>query len=47
MQAILGRFRLALVEDIGAEEYWERYLWPAGRNLAVTRAERCMLARVT
>ena len=46
VRAYLDRFHIDLVEDVGAEEYQERYLEPAGRDLAVTRAERCVRAMV-
>jgi methyltransferase (TIGR00027 family) len=37
---------LLLVEDVGADEYRERYLEPAGRRMNVFEGERLVLARV-
>jgi methyltransferase (TIGR00027 family) len=44
---LLGRYGLEVVEEVGGEEYRERYLAPAGRGLATLRAERVVLARVS
>jgi methyltransferase (TIGR00027 family) len=38
---------LALVEDVGAAEYRERYLAPLGREMNIFEGERAALARVT
>jgi len=42
----LKPFHLALVADVGAPSYQERYLRPLGRSLAVFAGERIALARV-
>jgi methyltransferase (TIGR00027 family) len=44
---LLARFGLDLIEEVGGEEYHERYLEPAGRELATLRAERVVLAEVS
>jgi methyltransferase (TIGR00027 family) len=44
--ALLERYGLEVVEDIGGDEYRRRYLEPAGRRLTTLRAERVVLARV-
>lgn len=43
--ALLAVHGWQLVEDVGASEYEERYVRPAGRPLAVTPIERFVLAR--
>ena len=43
---LLERYGLEVVEEVGGEEYRERYLEPAGRDLATLRAERVVLAEV-
>lgn len=43
---LLDSHGLAVVEEVGGEEYRDRYLDPAGRELATLRAERVVLARV-
>jgi methyltransferase (TIGR00027 family) len=44
---LLERHGLEVVEELGGEEYRERYLVPAGRDLATLRAERVVLAEVS
>lgn len=44
---LLHRHGLDVVEELGGEEYRDRYLAPAGRDLATLGAERVVLARVT
>ena len=44
--ALLGRFGLTLIEDVGAEELEERYLVPVGRRLTVSPYERIVRAVV-
>jgi len=44
---LLERYGLEVVEEVGGEEYRERYLEPAGRDLATLRAERVVLAEVS
>lgn len=43
---LLERYGLEVVEQVGGEEYRERYLEPSGRRLATLRAERVVLARL-
>lgn len=43
--AYLADRGLAVIEDVGAEEYREWYLEPAGRRMAVFEGERTVLAR--
>ena len=42
---LLARYGWQLVEDVGASEYLERYVRPAGRRLTVTPIERFALSR--
>lgn len=42
--ALLGPYGWAVVEDVGAAEYTERYLRPAGRKLTVMEIERFVRA---
>jgi len=44
--AYLAERGLAIVEDIGADEYRERYLEPVGRRMNVFEGERMVMARV-
>ena len=46
MQEYLLKFSLHLIEDVGHEEYLERYLKPKGRDLTVFKIERTVLADV-
>ncbi|HEX75747.1 MAG TPA: class I SAM-dependent methyltransferase [Dehalococcoidia bacterium] len=42
----LSKYSLCLIEDVGHEEYLERYIKPKGRDLAVFEIERAVLAAV-
>ena len=42
----LSKHSLSLIEDVGHEEYLERYLKPRGRDLSVMEIERTILAEV-
>jgi len=42
----LSQYSLHLIEDVGHEEYLERYIKPKGRDLAVMEIERTVLAEV-
>lgn len=44
--ALMERHGLEVVEEVGGEEYRERYLAPARRGLATLRAERVVLAKL-
>jgi len=46
MRDYLLQFSLSLIEDVGHEEYLERYLKPRGRDLKVFEIERAVLAEV-
>lgn len=46
MYEYLSKYSLSLVEDIGHEEFHERYVKPKGRDLAVMEIERTVLAEV-
>jgi len=42
----LSKYSLYLIEDVGHEEYLERYIKPKGRELTVMEIERTVLAEV-
>jgi methyltransferase (TIGR00027 family) len=42
----LSKYSLSLIEDVGREEFLERYIRPKGRDLAVMEIERTVLAEV-
>jgi len=42
----LSKYSLSIIEDIGSNEYKERYMKPAGLNLEVNEIERMVLAEV-
>jgi len=42
----LSKYSLSLIEDVGNEEFLERYIKPRGRDLAVMEIERVILAEV-
>ncbi len=44
MREYLSKYSLRLIEDVGHEEYLERYLKPRGRDLTVFEIERAVLA---
>jgi len=46
MSEYLSKYSLSLIEDIGNEEYLERYIEPKGRDLTVMEIERTVLAEV-
>jgi len=46
MGEYLSKYSLALIEDVGTEEYLERYIKPKGRDLTVMEIERTVLAEV-
>jgi len=46
MHEYLSKFSLYLIEDVGHEEYLERYIKPKGRDLTVMEIERTVLAEV-
>lgn len=46
LPALLERYGLRMVEEVGGEEYGARYLEPTGRRLATLPAERVVLAAV-
>ena len=46
MREYLSKFPLYLIEDVGHEEYLERYIKPKGRDLKVFEIERAVLADV-
>ncbi len=46
MSEYLSKYSLSLIEDVGHEEYLERYIKPKGRDLTVMEIERTVLAEV-
>jgi methyltransferase (TIGR00027 family) len=46
MREYLSKYSLSLIEDVGHEEYLERYIKPKGRDLTVMEIERTVLAEV-
>jgi len=46
MHEYLSKYSLSLIEDVGHEEYLERYIKPKGRDLTVFEIERTVLADV-
>ncbi|MBU2535106.1 MAG: class I SAM-dependent methyltransferase [Chloroflexota bacterium] len=46
MHEYLSKYSLSLIEDVGHEEYLERYIKPKGRDLTVFEIERAVLAAV-
>ena len=46
MREYLSKYSLSLIEDIGHEEFLERYIKPKGRELTVMEIERTVLAEV-
>jgi len=46
MHEYLSKYSLYLIEDVGHEEYLERYIKPKGRDLTVMEIERTVLAEV-
>jgi len=44
MREYLSKYSLSLIEDVGHEEYLERYIKPKGRDLTVMEIERTVLA---
>ncbi len=46
MHEYLSKYSLSLIEDVGHEEYLERYIKPKGRDLTVFEIERTVLAAV-
>ena len=46
MREYLSKYSLSLIEDVGHEEYLERYIKPKGRDLTVMEIERTVLAAV-
>jgi len=46
MHEYLSKYSLSLIEDVGHEEYLERYIKPKSRDLAVMEIERTVLAEV-
>ncbi len=46
MHEYLSEYSLSLIEDVGHEEYRERYIEPKGRDLTVMEIERTVLAEV-
>ena len=46
MHEYLSKYSLSLIEDVGHEEYLERYIKPKGRDLTVMEIERTVLAAV-
>jgi len=46
MNEYLSKFSLSLIEDVGTEEFLERYIKPKGRDLTVMEIERTVLAEV-
>jgi len=46
MSEYLSEYSLYLIEDVGHEEYLERYIKPKGRDLTVMEIERTVLAAV-
>jgi len=46
MHEYLSKYNLSLIEDVGSEEFIERYIKPKGRDLTVMEIERTVLAKV-
>ena len=46
MSEYLSKYSLSLIEDVGHEEFLERYIRPKGRDLKVMEIERTVLAEV-
>ncbi|HUV53451.1 MAG TPA: class I SAM-dependent methyltransferase [Dehalococcoidia bacterium] len=46
MKEYLSKYSLSLIEDVGNEEYLERYIKPKSRDLTVMEIERTVLAEV-
>ena len=46
MPEYLSKYSLSLIEDVGHEEFLERYMKPKGRDLTVMEIERTVLAEV-
>jgi len=46
MQEYLSKYSLSLIEDVGHEEFLERYIKPKGRDLTLMEIERIVLAEV-
>jgi len=46
MREYLAKYSMYLIEDVGHEEYLERYIKPKGRDLTVFEIERAVLAAV-
>ena len=46
MPEYLSKYSLYLIEDVGTEEFLERYIKPKGRDLTVFEIERTVLAEV-
>jgi methyltransferase (TIGR00027 family) len=46
MSEYISKYSLSLIEDIGHEEFLERYIRPKGRDLKVMEIERTVLAEV-
>ena len=46
MHEYLSKFSLSLIEDVGHEEYLERYIKPKSRDLSVFEIERAVLEEV-
>ena len=46
MREYLSKYNLALVEDVGHEEFLERYIKPKSRDITVMEIERTILAEV-
>ncbi len=46
MHEYLSKYSLSLIEDVGHEEYLERYIKPKDRDLTVMEIERTVLAEV-
>jgi len=46
MSEYLSQYSLSLIEDVGHEEFLERYIKPKGRDLTVMEIERTVLAEV-
>ena len=46
MHEYLSKYSLYLIEDVGHEEFLERYIKPSGRDLTVMEIERAVLAEV-
>ena len=46
MPDYLAKYSLCLIEDVGHEEYTERYIKPKGRDLSVFEIERAVLTEV-